>query len=218
MPTLAISVPQYLMFFFTPSPAPCSGGLCKNPTFHFKKKRKRNRQFTGLQVLEKTREVQAQYTLKHHLSSEVKYCGNNFFFFFFFILKEVFLFLKGKILSLFWSILLSWRTQLSYMKSRIIPWVPPVAHVGQISAPSVTTWRWGWHFPGTSRATHCSAHTHQCRTTNICEGSGTRLMGSSLGDWDGSVWKRGDSGETSSLSAIPWKEVVVRWRLAFAPR
>lgn len=107
LPTLAISVPQYLMFFFTPSPAPCSGGLCKNPTFHFKKKRKRNRQFTGLQVLEKTREVQAQYTLKHHLSSEVKYCGNNFFFFFFFILKEVFLFLKGKILSLFWSILLS---------------------------------------------------------------------------------------------------------------
>lgn len=43
LPTLAILVPQYLMFFFTPSPASCSNVLCKNLRFHFKKRRKRNK-------------------------------------------------------------------------------------------------------------------------------------------------------------------------------
>jgi len=45
----------------------------------------------------------------------------------------------------------------------------------------------------------------------------TSLMRSSSGNWDCSVWRRGSSGETLSLSTTAWKEVVVRWGFASSP-
>jgi len=46
----------------------------------------------------------------------------------------------------------------------------------------------------------------------------TSLMGSGWGNWDCSVWRRGGSRETSSLSTTAWKKVITMWGLASSPR
>lgn len=45
-----------------------------------------------------------------------------------------------------------------------------------------------------------------------CEGSGEHVWG----NWDGSIWSRGASGEILLLPTAPWKEVAGRWGLASA--
>jgi len=90
---------------------------------------------------------------------------------------------------------------------------PHWAHTGAIKHMPTC-----WHCPGPSipQPSRPLAAVKSLRSWSTsregqwsCEGSGalSDLMGSSWGNWDGSVWREGGSGETLLLSATPWRRL-----------